>query len=355
MLIELSADRGDAWAIPPHRPLVTISVPTIGGRPSLLAEALESLHQQTYPHLEILLLDDASSGEGQQTLQRFVDRDPRARILRSEQRGPMFANFNRGICAARGDYVVICHDDDVYLPEFIERELGLLERHPQAGFAGSNYFLIDQTGNVTGFPGLVPQTQVMRGRDYIQKQLSSMSMIIGTPGIMFRRNLLAAFPFDESLSVHGGDLIMRFHMAEVADVALLAEPLLKIRVHPRSETSSVASTERIVLRASLLRDYIADYAQRWPDDRAFARSLQRDLVRSHLAVLLWDWIALGDDAEAEQRRVGLAAIPPGAWLARALAVLERLGLSARRRRAILAPLLRRLGRGIRSPYEQPIR
>jgi glycosyltransferase involved in cell wall biosynthesis len=327
------------------QPLVTVCVPTIG-RTAMLAAALASLHAQTYPHLEILLLDNASEGEGRQILERYTDRDPRARILRCEPRRPMFANFNRGIRESSGEFVAFLFDDDVYLPQLIERQLAILVDHPSAGFAGSNYYLIDETGGVTGFPGLVPKTRVIRGRDYISGQISRTSMVIGTPGIMFRRTLIAAFPFDESLPVYGGDLIMRFRMAEVADVALTAEPLVQIRVHPNAQTSALTPTQSVLLRTHLLDDYIAEYAQRWPDDRAFISALRRGLIRSHLSVLLWDWIAIGDEAEAAERLSGLRAYPASRRLTPPLMILERLGLSARRRRAILAPLLRRLGRAL---------
>jgi glycosyltransferase involved in cell wall biosynthesis len=325
------------------QPLVTVCVPTIG-RTAMLAEALQSLYRQTYPHLEILLLDNASEGEGRQILERYTDRDPRARILRCEPRLPMFANFNRGIREANAEFVTFLSDDDVYLPQLIERQLAILAANPSAGFAGSNYYLIDETGGVTGFPGLVPKTQVIRGRDYISGQISRTSMVIGTPGIMYRRELIAAFPFDESLPVYGGDLIIRFRMAEVADIALVAEPLVQIRVHPNAETSALTPTQSVLLRTRLLDDYIAEYAQRWPDDRAFIRSLERGLTRSHLVGLLWDWIALGDEVEAAERLNGLRAYSKSRKLAIPLMMLDRLGLSARRRRVILAPMLRRLGR-----------
>jgi glycosyltransferase involved in cell wall biosynthesis len=324
-------------------PLVTVCLPTIG-RSTTLVEALESLHQQTYTRLEILLLDNASGAEGQRTLQRFADSNSRARILRSEQRLPMFENFNRGVRMARGEFVAFLFDDDIYLPQLIEREVEALVSHPTAGFVGSNYYLIDETGNVIGLPELVQKTQLVRGREYISGQIVRASMVIGTPGIMYRRELLAAFPFDESLSVYGGDLVMRLRMAEVADVALIDEPLLQIRVHGMSETSQVSPTQSISLRTSLLRDYIAEYTQRWPNDRGFVRFLKWGLARSHFVVVLWDWMTLESDDEANERLGALRVYPVGRLLIPILTIFSRLGLSARRRRVMLAPLLRRLGR-----------
>ncbi len=332
-----------------RQPLVTVCLPTIG-RTDMLREALESLRGQTYPHLEILLLDNAAEAEGRQILQDFADRDPRARILHSEERLPMFANFNRGIRAARGEYIAFLFDDDVYLPGLVQREVTMLEAYPAAGFVGSNYYLIDASGGVSASPRLVNTTRVVRGRQYIRDQVRCASMIIGTPGIMVRRDLLSTFPFDESLPVHGGDLVARLRMAEVADVGLIAEPLVQIRVHPQTETSTLSLTASVDLRARLLHDYIVEYAQRWPDDRAFRRSLEVGLAKSFVSVLLWDWIALGDNREAEERLRAFGALPAGRRLIAALEIIERLGLSARRRQSLLAPLLRRFRRIVPTPY-----
>lgn len=339
--MQLADDRG--------RPLVTVCVPTIG-RAMMLSEALESVHRQTYPNLEILLLDNASEGAGRQILQRFADRDARVRILRSETRLPMFANFNRGVRAARGDYVSFLFDDDLFLPTLIERTVGVMDRFPAAGFAGSNYALIDEAGDVTSQSGLVAETVVVPGREYISDQIGRATMIIASPGTLFRQRLLAAFPFDESLSVHGGDLVMRLRMAEVADVALIAEPLVSVRIHPQAETARLTAINAFVMRTGMLQRYIAEFARRWPDERTFTRSLQARLSLVHGATLVWDWIALGDVEEAEQRRLGLSAVPGGAHLAAMLAASERLGLTTSRRRDRLAPLLRRLGPVIPTPY-----
>jgi glycosyltransferase involved in cell wall biosynthesis len=324
-------------------PLVTVCVPTIG-RGAMLEETLQSLHQQTYPHLEILLLDNGCGEEGQQILQGFADRDPRARVMRSELRLPMFENFNRGVRAGTGDFVVFFFDDDVYLPQFIERELGLLVSHPSAGLVGSNYYVIDESGRVTDLRRLVKKTEIVPGRDYINGLVWRGRNVIGTPGIMYRRSSIATCPFDESLSVHFGDFVMLMRMAEVADVALIAEPLLKIRIHRLAASSSIPPSQAVPLRTHLLSDYIAGYAKRWPDDRAFVNSLERGLERSHLIGLLSGWISAGGEVEAEKCLSGLQTSSVGRRLSTVLRSLDRLGLSSGKRRAILTPLLRRLGR-----------
>jgi hypothetical protein len=190
----------------------------------------------------------------------------------------------------------------------------------------------------------VKKTEVMPGRDYIRGLIWRGRNIIGTPGIMYRRELIAASPFDESLSVHYGDLVVLMRMAEVADVALIAEPLLKIRLHDQAISTSLPPSQAARLRTRTLHDYIAEFSRRWPEDRAFIASLERGAARSDRVGLVWVWIAAADDAEAEECLQRLSATAAGRRLSKGLRLLDRLGFTAQRRRATLAPLLRRLGR-----------
>lgn len=333
-----------------RQPLVTVCVPTIG-RTTMLTEALESIHYQTYPNIEILLLDNASDGEGRRIMQRFAECDSRVRLLRCEERVPMFANFNRGLPAARGEFVTFLFDDDLFQLTLVERAVDVMTQFPAAGLAGSNYALIEEAGSLISRSGLVAKTAAVPGRQYISDQMQCSSMIIASPGTMFRRDLLTAFPFDESLSVHGGDLVMRLRMAEVTDVALIAESLVSVRVHPQAETASLTAIDAFLRRTRMLQEYIAEYSLRWPDDRAFSWMLKSRLAMVHSATLVWDWIALGDEVEAEQRRLGLSAIPGGATLGVLLGTSERLGLTATRRRERLAPIVRRFGPFLPTPYK----
>jgi hypothetical protein len=220
----------------------------------------------------------------------------------------------------------------------------MLMAHPAAGFVGSNYYFIDESGRVIDMRRLVKKTEVVPGRDYIRGLVWRGRNVIGTPGIMYRRDVIAGSSFDESLSVHFGDAVALMRMAEVSDVGLIAEPLLKIRIHPMAASSAVQPSQIAVLRTRMLQDYIQEYAQRWPEDRAFVASLRRSAARSHRIGLVWSWVVAADDAEAEVSIDGLRASLAGRWMATALRLLERVGLSARRRRTTLAPLLRRLGR-----------
>ena len=94
-------------------PLVSVIVPTYN-RPVLLAETLASIERQTYPALEIVVVNDAGSD-----VSDVVARFPRARLLEQPQnRGPAAAR-NRGLSEARGAFVMFFDDDDEMFPDHV--------------------------------------------------------------------------------------------------------------------------------------------------------------------------------------------------------------------------------------------
>lgn len=324
-----------------QRPLVTVCVPTIG-RLGTLRETVATLQSQTYTNYEALILDNASPPDSQEFLRCYAERDSRARILRTGQRVPMFENFNRGILEATGEYLVFFFDDDLYLPTFIERELAMLELHPSAGFVGSNYYLIDEAGRITGFRRLVKRTATIAGRQYISNLVRSGRNVIGTPGVMYRRIPIQTHGFDEGLSIHFGDFVTLMRMAETCDVALIAEPLLKIRMH-EAAASAISLSKAIPLRTRTMREYLDEYERRWPNDRAFVRLLRRQLGRSHRLGLLWGWFSAADEHESEACFSELNKPSSKSTVAKILWWFDQKVLPVSRRRSFLVPLLRRVG------------
>lgn len=116
-------------AAPEPAPLVSVIVPAYECE-STIRTALESLLTQSWPNLEILVVDDASGDRTRAVVSKYMDWHPRLRLLRNDfNRGPYFAR-NIGLHHAGGDYVT-CHDaDDWSHPRKIEMQVRhLLEHH----------------------------------------------------------------------------------------------------------------------------------------------------------------------------------------------------------------------------------
>lgn len=129
-----------------NRPRVSIAVPVYNGQRYLRA-TLDSLLNQTYRDIEIIICDNASTDATESICREYVARDSRVRYLRAERNVGPAANYNRGIEAARGDYFKWNAADDLCEPTFIEKCVAALEADTSLVLAYPRTIQIDSEGN----------------------------------------------------------------------------------------------------------------------------------------------------------------------------------------------------------------
>lgn len=104
---------------------VTIVVPVYNAEPTLV-NCLDSLCGQTYPHIEIVLVNDGSTDNSLKICEEYAQKDSRIRILNQENSGPSCTR-NAGIDAATGDYIMFVDSDDYIEPTMAERMVSVAE------------------------------------------------------------------------------------------------------------------------------------------------------------------------------------------------------------------------------------
>lgn len=104
--------------------MISIIVP-VYNRADVIASCVQSLRNQTYSNLEIILSDDGSEDETLRLLVDFAGIDQRIRVISNRHRGPSAAR-NAGLVAAKGEYIGFLDSDDVIAPDMMERMYGNL-------------------------------------------------------------------------------------------------------------------------------------------------------------------------------------------------------------------------------------
>jgi glycosyltransferase involved in cell wall biosynthesis len=127
-------------------PLVTIAIPTYNRADSFLPIVLEAALAQTWPRLEVLVGNNASTDGTAELLAGY--RDPRIRVLNHERNLGANGNFNSLLEAARGDWFLLFHDDDMIDVDFVEICMGELEAGRDLGFIRTGVRAIDHAGRV---------------------------------------------------------------------------------------------------------------------------------------------------------------------------------------------------------------
>jgi len=109
------------------QPFVSICIPTYN-RAGVVGDAIRSALSQTYPALEVLVVDNASGDGTAEVVASF--KDPRVRFVRNEENLGLFGNFNRCIDLARGEIIHILNSDDTIQPGFTQACVDLFMAHP---------------------------------------------------------------------------------------------------------------------------------------------------------------------------------------------------------------------------------
>ncbi len=309
----------------------------------MLAETFQSIQRQSYSNYEVLVLDNASPPAAQEIIRSYLQSEPRARVLRCEERLHMFDNFARGISAAQGQYLTFFHDDDIYMPEFLARHISLLETNARVGFSGSNCLVIDDTGEITGQRELIRQDQVWSCRRYIAALLRLGVNIMPMQSIVFRASVLSPDTFNAAMSASFSDFLVLMRIAEQHEVGLIAAPLLKMREHSDQASRSISAGEAIELRTRILLDYCTEFACRHPDEKSFAQMMEKNVRRTRRIGLLWGWVSSKSESEAEDCLVRLNDNRFETALGALLRQTENWGLSLTRRQQIFLVPLRRIG------------
>lgn len=174
-------------------PLVSIIIPTYN-RASYLRKTLESAVRQTYPSLEIVVLDDASTDETPWVVKSI--NDERCRYLRhSANKGPN-GNWKAGMKTVEGDYFAFLADDDVLEPSFVERLVNPLLQNNDLILSFCDHWVIDDDGKRQ--VQLSQENSQWYGRDklghgpvgdFVKTALVDEAIYIGA--VMFRRSFVS--------------------------------------------------------------------------------------------------------------------------------------------------------------------
>jgi len=210
-------------------PLVSVVVPVFNGE-RYLRESLDSILVQTYPRLEVLVMDDASTDATAEIISAYKDRVTR---YRQPHNCGQFANVNDGIVRAQGEYIAVYHADDVYDPIIVEREVTFLQEHPEAGAVFCLALFIDALGRKCGSLQLPPEVRGGGPFDYktiLNALLLHKNTFICGPSSMVRASVykdVGVYRGDE-FSI-ASDFEMWVRIAERHPVGILGEHLFGYR------------------------------------------------------------------------------------------------------------------------------
>jgi len=210
-------------------PLVSVCI-AVYNHEAYIGEALESVLAQSYPNIEILVVDDASADGSASVIEGYAQRYPgriRALVL-SENEGPSRA-ANRLFAMAQGTFVALLGSDDRMLPQRIERQVAHLLANPEYVGVFTDIAVIDAQGQRPAEHNLV-EDLFNQPIIHLRRQLLTGNFLNAPSAMVRRSDLLAAGGYDPLLRyVQDYDLWGRLLLR--GELARLPECLTEYRVH----------------------------------------------------------------------------------------------------------------------------
>jgi glycosyltransferase involved in cell wall biosynthesis len=222
-------------------PLVTVITPSYN-RADLLPETIESVLSQGYPNIQYIVLDDGSTDQSMEIINRYAAR----LIVEAHPNMGETATVNKAFRMAEGEFICVVNSDDPLLPGALRSLIEAIESDPDALVAYPDWVEIDPVSR---------PIKEMKLPDYdIQSMLTIFNVAMG-PGTLFRRSALERYGYRDPHRRYTGDLEFWFRLACHGKLVHVAKILATHRTHPASasvsEKSSKMAVELISMTESL--------------------------------------------------------------------------------------------------------
>ncbi|TWF44330.1 glycosyltransferase involved in cell wall biosynthesis [Chitinophaga polysaccharea] len=209
-------------------PLVSVILPCYNAE-NYIANAVDSIINQTYRELEIIIIDDCSTDGSSEILRELAAKDNRIKLLRNDINLKLVATLNRGISVAIGQYIVRMDADDISYPDRIEKQVAFMERHPNIGISGTAIMQFED--------GKEDILMTLPTDDAILKAKIFTSTIFFHPTVIIRSDVLRSNHLAYNSNYHQAeDWGLWIEMIDKVSVGNIKEPLLRYRIVPNSET-----------------------------------------------------------------------------------------------------------------------
>lgn len=207
--------------------LISVVLPAYNAG-AFIDAAIASILGQTYPHFELIVLNDGSTDDTLARIEAFAARDSRIRVISRENRG-LIATLNEGIDLARGDLIARMDADDIAYPERFRRQVEAFAADPGLCLCGT---AVDTLLKNRIYPGDMPSQLISRSAGV----MSLFYTILLHPTLMIDRKLAGDDLHYEPSYPHAEDFDLIRRLARRHNVICLDEPLLAYRQHAGSVT-----------------------------------------------------------------------------------------------------------------------
>lgn len=202
--------------------LISVVMPNYNGR-RFVEQAIDSVLNQTYQNFELIVVDDCSNDDSLSLIEHKAQSDNRIRVIALEHNAGVANARNVGIKEAKGEYIALLDNDDLWTEDKLERQLALAQKG--ADIVYCSYDFIDEENNSIKKPFIVSQ------ETNFNKMLAS--SVISCSTSFIKTELMQAHPFNSDF--YHEDYVLWMELLRVCPTAYGEQ---KVLMHYRQVTGS---------------------------------------------------------------------------------------------------------------------
>ena len=242
---------------PSRHPKVSLCIPAFQAE-RYLQSTLDSVLAQTYPDMEVVIVDNGSS-DGTSDIVDRID-DDRVRVVRNVTTLPLVDNFNLAVQQCRGEYVKLVCADDLLEPDCVAAQVAVLEANPEVALVASRTDYVDDEGRLlVGARGLSGVVGHRSGERVVRRIVRSGTNPVGAPvAAMFRRSDFDHCGGFDGAMVFTMDVDLWVRLLRRGDFYGLPTTLAAFRISSGSTTGRTSARNQFAQQTEFARRLIDD-------------------------------------------------------------------------------------------------
>lgn len=247
----LKGYRAFLFKISKEMPKVSVIIPNYNHAKYLPAR-IESVLNQTFSDFELIILDDFSTDNSREVIEKYAKENPKIRCeFNTKNSGSPFYQWNKGVEMAKAEYIWLAESDDVAENDFLETLVPILDKNSKVGISYSRSNIIDEDGNQVDKIWKPYYKTEKWEKDFIENGFVECNdlMILGNlipnaSAVLFRKSVFIESGKAPTKMKLSGDWSTWFNMMLISDLAYVAKKLNHWRQHSQSVRDTQYSSRK---------------------------------------------------------------------------------------------------------------
>lgn len=205
-----------------------------------IESSIRSVLRQTWKDFQLLVIDDCSQDATVDIVRRLMAEDGRIVLLQNDQNRGASYSRNVGVRAAEGEWIAFLDSDDLWREDKLEKQLAMLDTHPEAMLSYTASAFIDAEGHKYSY--------VMAAQERITYRTLLRKNLLSCSSVMVKRTLMLRYPM-EGDRTHEDYAVWLLMLRELPYAYGLNEPLLIYRIHRNSKSGNRVRSAQMLFRS----------------------------------------------------------------------------------------------------------